>query len=220
MAPDIYPLLIDATDQSVNPYPPRYHPDVCQIWTTNTRYPSGARTGPRALGGVRGFRRLNFRQLGLGPGDGVHRYSAGYWGNEFIRTNTPANAVGGETWEMHLHHDWEVRGGYIESQWNGGVVVQQVDGMLLKDCVFRDTSPGQRNLSCLIVQTWVQNIRIENVVSPYGKAHSGITWAMTTATQIANIEGNATISATAWPAGWTGGANRFPYGPDAYREAA
>lgn len=199
---------------------PNYHPDGSQISTdVQSRWtrPAGSR-----MGGNRNIRRMFGRSYGAG---GAIYHGDGYWGGEACRLLDPTDtdmATGGA---RHLNANILWEGMYIETCWDIAPFVEFCDGFTIRNSVIRDQTPGSGQNPRLRINNWGKNFVIENTVYPRAPdvnsgSASAVPHRMTTAQMQAQFSGSPIISGTAWPAGWTGGATRYPTGPDAYRQAA
>lgn len=214
-SPNIYDAL------ALSSYQPPWHPDDIQLSVESQSdwiRPAGSR-----LGGFHNFRRLRGRSYGV-PRSGS-RYTAGYYGiTELLKDITDYEstdmATGGA---RHRSYNWLWEDMYVESSWNSGPIIQGIDGYTARRVVLRKQVSNGR-VPQLNLQFWAKNIVIENSVATYAPPYPVPTSAnnlakncMTDAEMRDEVTGAFTASATAWPTGWTGGATRFPTGPDAYR---
>lgn len=215
------PNVYDALARSR--YSPPYHPDDIQLSTEDqSRWirPAGTR-----MGGFRNFRRVRGRSYGVNRT--TSRHTAGYYGiTELLKRtayklNDTNMTTGGA---RHRSENWLWEDMYIESSWNAGPVAQFVDGFTHRRVILRKMHPNGR-IPQMSLQYWAKNIRIENSVATYAGVYpdpepSAATPnrdCMTADEMRAEVTGTYNTAAGAWPTGWTGGATRFPTGPNAYR---
>lgn len=210
--PNVYSALANSSIS------PSHHPDDTQLATSVQsawERPAGTR-----LGGNRNIKRLRGRSYGMDVASSYH--TAGFYGNELMRPPPNANLNPNDTnpdtgGARHLNANIVWDGMYIETTHDMAPFIEAVDGAIFRNSVIRKTGTRTPRLKLL---RWAKNVVIENYVTPGplwfdpGESSPG---RMTAAQLQAAVTGNVTQSLTAWPSGWTGGATRYPTGPDAYR---